>query len=77
MHGVTDDVHLCNEKLREWEDYYDYHRPHGVLDAQTSYERLVPRRERECYQRLRTTQCDVARAAGLAHARLEHQREAA
>ena len=36
-----DDIHLFNEKLREWEDYYNYHRPHGALDGQTPYERLV------------------------------------
>jgi transposase InsO family protein len=24
--GITDDIHLFNEKLREWEDYYNYHR---------------------------------------------------
>jgi transposase InsO family protein len=39
--GVTDDIHLFNEKLREWEDYYNYHRPHGALDGQTPYERLL------------------------------------
>ncbi len=39
--GVTDDIHLFNEKLREWEDYYNYHRPHGALDGQIPYERLV------------------------------------
>jgi len=39
--GVTDDIHLFNEKLREWEDYYNYHRPHGALQGQTPYERLV------------------------------------
>ena len=39
--GITDDIHLCNEKLREWEDYYNYHRPHGALDGQTPYERLI------------------------------------
>ena len=22
--------------LREWEDYYDYHRPHGALDKKPS-----------------------------------------
>jgi hypothetical protein len=38
---VTDDIHLFNEKLREWEDSYNYHRPHGALDGQTPYERLV------------------------------------
>ena len=39
--GVSDDIHLFNDKLREWEDYYNYHRPHGALDGQTPYERLV------------------------------------
>jgi transposase InsO family protein len=39
--GVADDIHLFNHKLREWEDYYNYHRPHGALDGQTPYERLV------------------------------------
>jgi transposase InsO family protein len=39
--GITDDIHLFNEKLREWEDYYNYHRPHGALDGQTPYERLL------------------------------------
>ena len=38
--GVTDDIHLFNDKLREWEDYYNYHRPHGALDGQTPYARL-------------------------------------
>jgi transposase InsO family protein len=39
--GVADDIHLFNEKLREWEDYYNYHRPHGALGGQTPYERLM------------------------------------
>jgi transposase InsO family protein len=39
--GITDDIQLFNEKLREWEDYYNYHRPHGGLDGQTPYERLM------------------------------------
>lgn len=39
--GVTDDIHLFNEKLREWEDYYNYNRPHGALSGQTPYERLM------------------------------------
>jgi transposase InsO family protein len=39
--GITDDIHLFNDKLREWEDYYNYHRPHGALGGQTPYERLV------------------------------------
>lgn len=39
--GISDDIHLFNEKLREWEDYYNYHRPHGALDGQTPFERLL------------------------------------
>lgn len=39
--GISDDIHLFNEKLREWEDYYNYHRPHGALGGQTPYERLL------------------------------------
>jgi len=31
--GISDDIHLFNEKLREWEDYYNYHRPHGRWTA--------------------------------------------
>lgn len=38
--GVTDNIQLFNKKLREWEDYYNFHRPHGALDGQTPYERL-------------------------------------
>ena len=39
--GIADDIHLFNDKLREWEDHYNYHRPHGALDGQTPYERLM------------------------------------
>ncbi len=42
--GIADDIHLFNDKLREWEDYYNYHRPHGALDGQTPYERLLARK---------------------------------
>jgi transposase InsO family protein len=38
---VIDDSGLFNDKLREWEDYYNYHRPHGGLGGQTPYERLL------------------------------------
>lgn len=38
---LAEDIHLFNEKLREWEDYYNYHRPHGALNGQTPYEWLV------------------------------------
>lgn len=44
---ISDDVHLFNTKLREWEDYYNYHRPHGALDGQTPYERLIARTRAE------------------------------
>ncbi|MFF5085573.1 IS481 family transposase [Actinoplanes sp. NPDC000266] len=37
---VIDDTGVFNDKLREWEDYYNYHRPHGALDGQTPFERL-------------------------------------
>jgi hypothetical protein len=32
----------CGKPLTaSWEDYYNYHRPHGALDGQTPYERLL------------------------------------
>ena len=37
---VIDDTELFNDKLQEWEDFYNFHRPHGGLDGQTPYERL-------------------------------------
>ena len=39
--GISDDIHLFNEKLREWENYYNFDRPHGALAGQTPYERLL------------------------------------
>ena len=38
--ALIDDSQLFTNKLQEWEDYYNYHRPHGGLDGQTPYERL-------------------------------------
>jgi transposase InsO family protein len=38
--AVIDDAKVFNDKLQEWEDYYNYHRPHGGLGGQTPYERL-------------------------------------
>jgi hypothetical protein len=32
---VIDDAKLFNDKLREWEDFYNNHRPHGGLNGQT------------------------------------------
>jgi transposase InsO family protein len=37
---VIDDTNLFNQKLQEWEDFYNFDRPHGGLDGQTPYERL-------------------------------------
>lgn len=37
---VIDDTGLFNDKLQEWEDFYNFHRPHGGLGGQTPYERL-------------------------------------
>jgi transposase InsO family protein len=37
---VIDDSELFNEKLQEWETFYNYDRPHGGLGGQTPYERL-------------------------------------
>ncbi|MDH3226036.1 MAG: IS481 family transposase [Thermoleophilia bacterium] len=37
---VIDDSELFNERLREWEDFYSFERPHGSLGGQTPYERL-------------------------------------
>jgi transposase InsO family protein len=37
---VIDSAEVFNDKLREWEDYYNYDRPHGAPGGQTPYERL-------------------------------------
>ena len=42
LDGVfIDDSELFRNKLQGWEDYYNYHRPHGALGGQTPYERLL------------------------------------
>lgn len=38
---LIDDTELFNDKLNEWEDYYNFDRPHGGLDGHTPYERLL------------------------------------
>jgi transposase InsO family protein len=45
--GIGDDIHLFNEKLREWENYYNCHRPHTALGGQTPYERLLAKTRAE------------------------------
>jgi transposase InsO family protein len=37
---VIDGAGVFNERLREWEDFYNFNRPHGALGGQTPYERL-------------------------------------
>lgn len=37
---VIDDARLFTEKLKEWEDYNNHHRPHEALGGQTPYECL-------------------------------------
>jgi transposase InsO family protein len=32
---VIDDINIFNARLKEWQDLYDYHRPHGGLDGHT------------------------------------------
>lgn len=38
---VIDDSALFTDKLQEWEDFYNFHRPHGGLGGQTPHERLL------------------------------------
>ena len=37
---VIDDTQLFNDRLQEWEDFYNFSQPHGGLGGQTPYERL-------------------------------------
>jgi len=37
---VIDDTKLFNDKLQEWEDFYNYQRPHAGLNGRTPYERF-------------------------------------
>jgi len=38
----TDDVDL-NEKLKQWEEFYNFNRPHGAFKGKTPYEELMSR----------------------------------
>src|SRR3954449_9797488 len=38
--AVIDDAGVFNDKLKQWEDYYNFERPHGGLNGATPYERL-------------------------------------
>ncbi len=37
---VIHDGKFFNDKLKEWEDFYNYNRPHAALSGQTPYERF-------------------------------------
>jgi transposase InsO family protein len=37
---VIDNTGLFNDRLQEWENFYNFSRPHGALGGQTPYERL-------------------------------------
>ncbi len=37
---MIDNTQLFNDRLQEWQDSCNYHRPHGALGGQTPYERL-------------------------------------
>lgn len=45
---VIDDTELFNAKLQEWENFYNYDRPHGGLGGQTPYERYDKRPSSSC-----------------------------
>jgi transposase InsO family protein len=40
--SYTDDVDLA-KRLAEWEEFYNYHRPHGAFAGKTPYEELRER----------------------------------
>ena len=37
---VIDDTELFNDRLQEWENFYNFNRPHGGLSGLTPYEKL-------------------------------------
>jgi len=47
---VLDDARLFTTKLQEWEDFYNFDRPHGGLGGQTPYERLRQKTGALCYR---------------------------
>ncbi len=49
--GITDDIYLFNAKLKEWEDYYNYHRPHGPWRARPRMNGCWQRRGPEHHRR--------------------------
>ena len=43
---VIDDTEMFNDRLQQWEDHYNFDRPHGSLGGQTPYERLKQKTSR-------------------------------
>jgi len=43
---VIDGTERFNDRLQEWEDFYNYNRSHGGLGGQTLYERLRQKTKR-------------------------------
>jgi transposase InsO family protein len=37
---VINTTELFNDRLKEWEAFYNFNRPHGALGGQTPYEKL-------------------------------------
>jgi transposase InsO family protein len=37
---IINDTNFFNEKVREWENFYNYSRPHAALNSQIPYERF-------------------------------------
>lgn len=37
---IVDSLEDFNFKIKEWQDYYNFERPHGALDGKTPFERL-------------------------------------
>ena len=46
---VISTVEEFNQRLSEWERFYNCHRPHGSLNGKTPYERLRERLKLECH----------------------------
>ena len=37
---VIDDAKLFNDKFQEWENFYNYSKPHAALEGKVPYEKL-------------------------------------
>jgi len=63
---VVDQSQLFTTKLQEWEDFYNFDRPHGALGGQTPYERLRQKTETSDVSGHR--QSHTERKTGVKHA---------